>query len=303
MHDPYHTYLNQNHLNFMAAGQGSHQQTAGILLQGIIGKASAVDFYSRLAHAAPDEEHRNQLVQIAENEREQWVQLTNFYTLMTGVQPTYQFVQIPFQSYQDGLEKGYEAELESYEHYRVGTLITQHPEIYEVFSEACKREWEHAKQLSHMGTTGGNRLDFGPEPFTVNIDDATVQNNTFRTAIWTGEHLQVTLMSINVGEDIGLEVHPELDQFLRIEQGQGFVQMGDGENNLRYKRYVEEDFAIVIPAGTWHNLTNTGNEQLKLYSIYAPPQHPKGTIHETKADAMTAEYAEQGRKYFGGLWE
>ena len=131
--------------------------------------------------------------------------------------------------------------------------------------------------------------DYGPEPFVVNITEVTKQNNTYRTALWTGSHLQLTLMSINVGEDIGLEVHPSLDQFLRIEEGQGLVKMGDRKDRLDFQEEVYDDFAIIIPAGKWHNLINTGKKPLKLYSIYAPPQHPKGTVHETKAIAQAAE--------------
>lgn len=131
--------------------------------------------------------------------------------------------------------------------------------------------------------------DYGPNPFVINIDEATKQNNTFRTALWTGDYLQITLMSINVGESIGLEMHSNLDQFLRIEQGQGIVEMGQSKDNLNFKRYVYDDYGIVIPAGYWHNLTNTGNVPLKLYSIYAPPNHPFGTVHRTKADAIAAE--------------
>lgn len=131
--------------------------------------------------------------------------------------------------------------------------------------------------------------DYGPEPFVVNINEATKQNHTYRTALWTGHHLQVTLMSLNVGEDIGLEIHPELDQFLRVEQGQGIVQMGKSKDQLNFVKNVSDDSAIMIPAGTWHNVTNTGNTPLKLYSIYAPPQHPFGTVHVTKADALAAE--------------
>ena len=127
--------------------------------------------------------------------------------------------------------------------------------------------------------------DYGPEPFVMNINEVTKQNNNFRTALWTGNHLQVTLMSINVGESIGLEMHPDVDQFIRIEQGYGLVQMGNNKNNLNFERKVYDDFAIIIPAGKWHNLTNIGNVPIKLYSIYAPPNHPKGTIHRTKADA------------------
>ncbi|MEW9501552.1 cupin domain-containing protein [Jeotgalibacillus marinus] len=131
--------------------------------------------------------------------------------------------------------------------------------------------------------------DYGTKPFVVNINEATKQNNTYRTAIWTGTHLQATLMSIDVCDDIGLEMHPDVDQFLRIEQGQGIVQMGKSKNNLNFERIVYDDSAIFIPAGTWHNLTNTGNIPLKLYSIYAPPNHPFGTVNVTKADALASE--------------
>lgn len=131
--------------------------------------------------------------------------------------------------------------------------------------------------------------DYGPEPFVVNIEEVTKQNNTFRTALWTGEHLQLTLMSINPGDDIGLEIHPHLDQFVRIEEGQGIVKMGDHRDYLDFQRNVSADFAFIIPAGKWHNLINTGRMPLKLYSIYAPPQHPPGTVHVTKAEALAAE--------------
>lgn len=131
--------------------------------------------------------------------------------------------------------------------------------------------------------------DYGPNPFAMNIEAVAKQNTNFRTALWTGSHLQVTLMSLNPGEDIGLELHPRLDQFLRVEQGEGLVQMGKSMNNLTFREKVADGYAIIIPAGTWHNLRNTGNIPLKLYSIYAPPQHPFGTVHQTKADAMAAE--------------
>lgn len=127
--------------------------------------------------------------------------------------------------------------------------------------------------------------DYGPKPFVVDIDEATSQNNTFRTALWTGEHLQVTLMSIGVGEDIGFEVHEDTDQFLRIEEGAGMVLMGTSPDQIYLTENVGDDYAVFVPAGTWHNLINTGSSPIKLYSIYAPPNHPHGTVHETKADA------------------
>lgn len=127
--------------------------------------------------------------------------------------------------------------------------------------------------------------DYGPAPFVTDIDSVTKQNRNFRTALWTGNHLQLTLMNINPGESIGLEMHPDIDQFIRIERGTGIVQMGKEMNNLDFERRVYDGFAIIIPAGTWHNLTNIGNVPIKLYSIYAPPQHPKGTVHRAKMDA------------------
>ncbi|XXM72502.1 cupin domain-containing protein [Lysinibacillus sphaericus] len=297
MYYSYHTYADQ-----LSRGEEDQQKVLNLVFSGIQSKAAAVDFYSRMASEAPDEEHRKHLVQIAEDERVQWGQLTGLYTSMTGAEPVYSVQQVPFYSYHEGLQKGYESELDSYEHYRLGTLLTDHPEIYETLLNASMGDWEHADRLNHLKSSYENRMDYGPEPFVVNIDDAALQNNNFRTALWTGEHLQVTLMSIGVGEDIGLENHRNLDQFLRIEQGRGVVQMGDDPNNLNFRKNVEKDFAIVIPAGKWHNLTNTGNEPIKLYSIYAPPQHPKGTIHKTKSDAIAAEAAEHGRKYFGEFW-
>lgn len=149
-----------------------------------------------------------------------------------------------------------------------------YPHNYEVKNNYLE---EYEQRQQHV-------RDQGKKPFVINIEKAAKRNRTFRTAIWTGKHLQVTLMSINVSEDIGLEVHPNTDQFLRIEEGKGLVQMGDRKNNLYFRRRVSEDDAIMVPAGMWHNVTNTGNEPLKLYSIYAPPEHPFGTVHRTKAD-------------------
>lgn len=131
--------------------------------------------------------------------------------------------------------------------------------------------------------------DYGPDPFVVNIDNAVKQNTNFRTVLWTGNHLQLTLMSIKVGEEIGLEMHSNLDQFIRIEEGCGLVKIGSNKDNLNYQKNVNSNYAIIIPAGTWHNLINIGNRPLKLYSIYAPPQHPFGTIHQTKEIAQAQE--------------
>jgi mannose-6-phosphate isomerase-like protein (cupin superfamily) len=141
--------------------------------------------------------------------------------------------------------------------------------------------------------------DNGPNPYVANIEELTIQNDNFRTALWTGNSMQLTVMAIQPGDDIGLEIHDDHDQFLRIEEGIGFVQMGQSQDDLDFEADVEDNDAIFVPAGTWHNVTNTGDDILRLYSIYAPSEHPRGTIHETKAIADAAEAAEQDQQVFG----
>ena len=123
--------------------------------------------------------------------------------------------------------------------------------------------------------------DHGDNPYVVDIQEATVENDTFRTTLWTGVNLQLTVMTLQPGDNIGLEVHEDHDQFLRIEEGNGLVQMGPNADELDFEAKVEDDSAVFVPAGTWHNLTNTGDIPLRLYSIYAPSEHPRGTVHET----------------------
>ncbi len=132
--------------------------------------------------------------------------------------------------------------------------------------------------------------DHGPRPHVVDIEELTEDNSNYRTTHWTGSNLQLTLMSIPPGGDIGLEVHPDNDQFLRLEQGEGRCQMGPARDHLTFDEPVSDDWAIFIPAGTWHNVTNTGDEDLRLYAIYAPPHHPHGTVHATRADAEADEH-------------
>ncbi len=145
-------------------------------------------------------------------------------------------------------------------------------------------EWEKENNV-HKNSL----MDCGTQPFVTNIQNATLSNRCFRTALWTGQHLQLTLMSIPVGGDIGLEAHDDVDQFLRIEQGQGIVMMGDSSDSVAVCGRVYPSCAILVPAGTWHNLINAGCTPIKLYSIYAPPQHPFGTVHVTKRDAIADE--------------
>lgn len=133
--------------------------------------------------------------------------------------------------------------------------------------------------------------DYGAEPTVLNIETYTFSNENFRTALWTGSNLQVTLMAIPVGGDVGLEQHHDIDQFLRVEEGTAQVMMGDSKDNLDFVRNVSDDYAIFVPAGKWHNIVNKGDKPLKLYSIYAPAEHPHGTVHKTQQEAMEAEHA------------
>ena len=114
--------------------------------------------------------------------------------------------------------------------------------------------------------------------FLINMEKATLENNNFRRVLNTANNSQLVVMSLLPGEEIGMEVH-DLDQFIRFESGRGKVIL-DGE-----EKAVEDDWAVVIPAGVEHNVINTSDsEKMKLYSIYSPPEHPDGTVHPTKAD-------------------
>lgn len=132
--------------------------------------------------------------------------------------------------------------------------------------------------------------DFGNAPFVFNIEDYTVQNETYRTVLWSGEFIQLTVMNILPGEDIGLELHTDHDQFIRVEQGEGVVKMGDAEDDLSFEAIAKDDFAIMIPAGKWHNVVNNSDKPLKLYSLYAPAEHAKGTVHKTREEALEEEH-------------
>jgi len=118
--------------------------------------------------------------------------------------------------------------------------------------------------------------------YVTNIEKQSVENKDFRKVLYTGPHSQLVVMSVKPGEDIGLEVH-KVDQFIRIEKGEGEVVM-DGKRSK-----VQAESAFVIPAGTKHDVTNTGKDDLKLYTIYSPPQHRDGTVHRTKAEAEKDE--------------
>ena len=130
--------------------------------------------------------------------------------------------------------------------------------------------------------------DHGRQPWVVDIEDLTKNNNNFRTAKWTGKNLQMTVMSIKPRGEIGLEIHEKGDQFIRIEKGEARVVMGKSKDKMTFDRKVADDWAIFIPEGFWHNIINEGDEPLKVYVIYAPPEHPAGTVHKTFEEAEAA---------------
>lgn len=131
--------------------------------------------------------------------------------------------------------------------------------------------------------------DNGPAPNAFDIEAATVANDTYRTVAWTGQHLQVTLMSIPAGESIGLEAHPGTDQFLRVDAGRGRCVMGPAADRLDFEQEVSDGWSIQVPAGTWHDVVNTGDEPLRLYAVYAPVHHAPGLVQPTSDDAERDE--------------
>ena len=131
--------------------------------------------------------------------------------------------------------------------------------------------------------------DIGPKPNAFDIENATKDNANYRTVAWSGKYLQVTLMSIEPGQSIGLEAHPDTDQFLRLDAGQGQCKMGPTKDNLNFVQEVEDGWCIAVPAGTWHDVINTGSEPMRLYAIYAPVHHAAGKVHGTFDDAQRDE--------------
>ncbi len=131
--------------------------------------------------------------------------------------------------------------------------------------------------------------DIGPEPQSFDLEQATLDNATYRTVAWSGRYLQLTLMSIPPGGDVGLEAHPGTDQFLRLDAGRGKCVMGPAEDELTLEQEVTDGWCILVPAGTWHDVVNTGEEPLRLYAVYAPVHHAAGKIHPTAADAERDE--------------
>jgi len=117
-----------------------------------------------------------------------------------------------------------------------------------------------------------------------NIEKETKENENFRKVLYTGHNSQLVVMSLKPGEEIGMEVHNDIDQFVRVEQGKGKAIIDGVEHN------IEDNWAVVVPAGADHNFINTGDEDMKLYTIYSPPEHKHGTVHPTKADVQEEHF-------------
>lgn len=127
--------------------------------------------------------------------------------------------------------------------------------------------------------------DIGPRPQAFDLETATIENPNYRTVAWSGKYLQVTLMSIPVGGDIGLEEHPDTDQFIRLDAGRGRAQMGPSKDELTFDQEVTDGWCVIVPAGSWHNVTNIGDAPMQVYTLYAPQHHQPGKVQATKAIA------------------
>jgi len=136
-----------------------------------------------------------------------------------------------------------------------------------------------------MDGPAGRIEDLGPKPHAFDIEGAVEENTNYRSVAWSGRYLQVTLMSIPTGGDIGLEAHPETDQFIRLDAGKGRVQMGPAKDQLSFEQDVSDGWCVLVPAGTWHNITNTGTTPMQVYTIYAPAHHKPGKVQATAAVA------------------
>ncbi len=131
---------------------------------------------------------------------------------------------------------------------------------------------------------GMSSTDYGPLSFATNVEHETKRNQNFRTALWTGSNLQMTVMCIPVYGEIGIEIHHLTDHILSVEEGQGLVKIGSYMDRLDFQQHLSAGDTVFIPAGVWHNIINAGKGPLRLSSVYAPPAHPRGTVHRTKEE-------------------
>lgn len=136
----------------------------------------------------------------------------------------------------------------------------------------------------------GDDGDQGKQPLVFDIRSMTQANDNYRDTRWTGEFFQMVLMSLEPGEIIDLEVHNNHDQFFRVEQGTARILMGETEDDLDFDATATAGYGIMIPAGYWHQVENAGDDDLKLYTFYAPPEHPADTVHHRYEDTEGYEH-------------
>lgn len=160
-------------------------------------------------------------------------------------------------------------------------------------TEKQEEQNETAKVAQEESTRKAEDFDFtdkGPGFFSIDLEEYTKANTNFRTTIWTGEQMQMTLMSIPVGGEIGEEIHTTIEQFIRIEEGEGEVYIGETQETMKAVQKISDDEIVFIPLGVWHNIKNIGDKPMKLYSIYAPTEHAKGTIHVTMEEGHAHDH-------------
>lgn len=296
-HMYYHPIYQQQMNRMDSNGNQGHpydEQTANIIEETLQREASTLPMYFQIVDQFRNDASAQGLVYAVQSRNQIAAGLEQVYHYFTGKQldrrqsEHHQERNVHIEGVYDHARQGYE------ENYHKSAQVNE-PYSRQMLYQLAMTDYQIASHLAgylenNQGNTIASRVtDHGGNPFVIDIENAAENNTNYRTALWTGEHLQVTLMSIPVGGDIGLEVHPDTDQFIRIEEGSGTVQMGNRQDNLTIRQQVEEDSAIMVAAGTWHNITNTGDEALKLYTIYAPPHHPFGTVEATKEEAMQAE--------------
>jgi mannose-6-phosphate isomerase-like protein (cupin superfamily) len=134
--------------------------------------------------------------------------------------------------------------------------------------------------------------DMGDKPAIINISALAEQNDNFRTAIWSGTNMQITLMSLASGEETGVEIHPDTDQMISVVDGYAMVEMGTDQKRLNFRQRVPSGYTIIIPEATYHNVRSIGKAPLKLYTVYAPAHHPWGTVDKTRLDSVEREERE-----------
>lgn len=140
-----------------------------------------------------------------------------------------------------------------------------------------------AFQAVYLGSNPGRRILF-KMAYKTNIETETLENEFYRKVLHTGKNMQLVVMNLKPGEDIPKEIHPDIDQFFRVEEGEALIQVDGEEYNLT------DDEVFIVPAGAEHYVKNSGEKNLKLYTIYTPPEHPDGTVHKTKEEADAAEH-------------